>query len=57
MNQTTAEYLDAEYGAAQEAIQLELDWVESVALFMPTCTECGEDLTDYGDFIQCAYCD
>ena len=57
MNQTAAEYLDAEYGEAQQSIQLEFDWMEEVLLFIPTCTECGGDLTDYGDFIQCAYCD
>jgi hypothetical protein len=45
MNQTTSEYLTAEYGEAQATIQLELDWMESVIADFPflkleLCTEC-----------------
>ena len=32
MNQTASEYLTAEYGETQRAIQLEFDWLESVLL-------------------------
>jgi hypothetical protein len=45
MNQTASEYLTAEYGESQRAIQLEFDWLESVLLGGPdieTCPECGD---------------
>jgi hypothetical protein len=45
MNQTASEYLTAEYGESQRAIQLEFDWLESVLLAEPdieTCPECGD---------------
>ena len=45
MNQTASEYLTAEYGETQRAIQLEFDWLESVLLGGPdieTCQECGD---------------
>jgi hypothetical protein len=45
MNQTASEYLTAEYGETQRAIQLEFDWLESVLLGGPdieTCPECGD---------------
>ena len=45
MNQTASEYLSAEYGESQLAIQLEFDWLESVLLGGPdieTCPECGD---------------
>jgi hypothetical protein len=42
MNQTIGEYLDAQYGETQRAIQLEFDWLESVLLSEPeVCSECG----------------
>ena len=41
MNQTASEYLTAEYGETQQAIQLELDWMESMQLTdLNICTEC-----------------
>lgn len=58
-----AEYLTSEYGESQRAIQLELDWLESVLLSEPReeelCSECGEtNWVHYGDgYQQCAYCD
>ena len=39
----TADYISAEYGEAQESIQFEFDWLESVLLSEPeVCSECGE---------------
>jgi hypothetical protein len=64
MNQTASEYLSAEYGETQRAIQIEFDWLESVLLAEPdieTCSECGgTDFVTYGDddeYSQCRYCD
>ena len=62
MNQTIGEYLDAQYGETQSAIQLEFDWLESVLLSEPeVCSECGgTDFVTYGDddeYSQCRYCD
>ena len=60
MNQTDSEYLDAEYGETQRAIQLEFDWLESVLLSEPEiCSECdGQAWVELPDGSrQCAYCD
>lgn len=56
----TAEYLNLEYGEAQQSIQLELDWLESLHITDPTlCSECGgNDMVELPDgSIQCLYCD
>lgn len=60
MSQTIGEYLDAHYGDAQQSIQLELDWMESlVTSEFYHCTECGPNhmiqLPD-GSW-QCGQCD
>ena len=40
MNQTASEYLSAEYGETQRAIQIEFDWLESVLLGGPDIETC-----------------
>ena len=62
MSQTIGEYLDAQYSEAQQSIQLELDWLESIMTTAPEfyhCTECGPNhmiqLPD-GSW-QCGQCD
>jgi hypothetical protein len=68
MNQTTSEYLTAEYGEAQATIQLELDWMESVIADFPflnielnssICTECEgcNWITLPDGSTQCGNCD
>ena len=60
MNQTASEYLTAEYGETQRAIQLEFDWLESVLLAdLNICTECEgcNWITLPDGSTQCGNCD
>ena len=59
MNQTASEYLTAEYGETQQAIQLELDWLELLHTRAEICTNCeGSNWIRLPDgSIQCGNCD